>query len=172
MINQQPTITQMNSKALFSRKAIQQAYSTFSFQQRPTVLLTLTVKEPKGDYGSWLVPDDVLLRKANLLIHWVNIELFGRKYQKNGKGLTGFGSIEKQANHQPHTHLAITSTMPPKRFLKFKQVLFEKIKKINLFESSGVDLQPVKSGDADYWRVGAYVAKGGRMLTLGASGIA
>ena len=160
-----------DNTAVFNRKALQQAYSTLSFQQRPTALLTLTVKEPKGDHGRWLVSDDVLLRKANLLIHWINVELFGRKYQKNGKGLKGFGSIEKQASYQPHVHLAVTSPMPPKHFVKLKNALFEKIKKINLFEDSGVDLRLIGGDDTDHWRVGKYIAKDGRMLTLGTDGI-
>lgn len=166
------TISEMNETAVFDRKLLQQAYSTFSFQQRPSVLLTLTVKEPKGKHGHWLVSDDVLLRKTNMLIHWINSELFGRKYRKNGKGLKAFGSIEKQSNLQPHIHFAITNRMPPKQFLKFKKILLEKIRKIKLFEEHGVDVQLIGSSDADAWRVGQYIAKDGRMLTLGPEGIA
>jgi len=161
-----------NVQVTFSRQAIKQAYSSFAFQQRPAALLTFTVKEPKGKHGNWLVSDASLIYKSNLLLRWLNTGLFGRKFQKRGLGLSGFGSVEKQSNHQPHIHLAITSHMPPKRLLKLKKVLFEKIKKIDLFEQAGIDLQMIGSSDADFWRVGGYIAKDGNMLTLDIDGLA
>lgn len=170
-IEKQHHATTMSNEAPYSRQALKQAYAIFAFNKRPTVLLTLTVKEPKGKYGNGLVSENTLLNKANLLLKWVNADLYGRKFLKNGKGLQGFGSIEKQSNGQPHTHLAITSPVPPKQFLKLKKSLFEKIKKIDLFEASGTDVRMIDTGDVDYWRVGGYIAKEGRMVTLGAEGI-
>lgn len=155
--------------------ALKRAWSKFSFQQRPTVLLTLTVKEPKihpgKDRGSHVIPDVTLIRKATQLIHYVSCDLFGRSYEKHNKGLTGFGCIEKQLNHQPHLHLAITTSMPPRRLLAFQKSLFKKAGKFRLFEKSGIDLKPINGNDEDYWRVGNYVAKGGRMLLLAPNGI-
>lgn len=169
-MNQQLTPT-MPNQALFSRQALKQAYSIFAFEKRPSVLLTLTVKEPKGIYGNGLVSENTLITKANMLFKWVNADLFGRKFLKRGRGLQGFGSIEQQTNGQPHTHLAITSQIPPKRFLKFKKSLFEKIKKIDLFEANGTDIRMIGTDDADYWRIGSYITKNGRTVTLGAEGI-
>jgi len=155
----------------YSRVTMQRAYSAFSRKQNPTALLTLTVKEPRSESVNWQVPDNTLLRKANSLFHWINAELFGRKYLKRGLGLIGFGCIEKQSNHQPHVHLAITSGVPLEKFTKFENVLFNKVKKISLFDKSGIDLQPIESTEADSARVGNYLAKGDRMLTLGADGL-
>ena len=162
----------IHCNAPYSRKSIQKAYSMLAFQQRPTALLTLTVKEPKGKHGGWLVSDSKLLSSANLLLRWVNAELYGRKFQKRGLGLEGFGSLEKQSNSQPHIHLAITSAMPPKRFTKMKSSILSKIEKLPLFEKSGIDVQLIGNSDADSWRVGNYVAKEGNMLTLTGGGIA
>jgi len=158
-------------EAPFNRRAIQRGYSTFARQQRPTALLTLTVKEPKGKHGGWLVTANSLLQKANLFFHWVNADLFGRKYQKKGLGLTGFGCIENQANHQPHAHLAITTPMLRNFFQKLKETIFRKIEKISLFEARGTDIQLIGNSDEDFLRVGDYLAKNGRMVTLGTDGI-
>lgn len=150
---------------------LKQAYAAYSFNLRPTVLLTLTVREPKGSSGGWRVSESVLIKKANLLLLWINADLFGRKFLKNGSGLKGFGCIEEQANHQPHAHLAITTPMPPKRFQRFRKALHQKIKKIDLFESTGTDIRLINGDDVDYWRVGNYIAKDGHMITLGPEGI-
>src|SRR5690606_36724038 len=102
----------------FTRDALKAGLAQIAHRLMPSALLTLTVKEPqlkrRNDDGQWLVPDLTLLRKASYLLHFVNAEVFGRKYQDHGKGLEGFGCIEKQSNHQPHLHLAITNRMPPK----------------------------------------------------------
>ena len=82
-----------------------------------------------------------------------------------------FGCIEKQANHQPHLHLAITNPMPPKFYLKAKKVLFKKLKKFSLFHESGTDLRLIGGDDADYWRIGDYLGKDGRLLTMGPAGV-
>jgi len=167
--------TMNHNETSFTPQKMKQAYSNMAFQTKPTVLLTITVKEPKlrsrNDNGRWLVSDAQFLKKANDLMHWVNVELFGRKYKKNNKGLTGFGSIEKQASNQPHLHLAIDTKMPPMRFIALKRVFIEKCEKINLFNSNGIDLSLIGGSEADYFQVGAYVAKGGDMLFLSGDGI-
>lgn len=170
-VNTQRTVLPISDAAFNNRVAMKQAYSKLSFQKRPTVLLTLTVKEPKGDHGNWLVSDELFIQKANLLLRWINAELYGRKFKKKEAGLTGFGCLEKQANQQPHTHLAITTRLAPKTIKKMKNALYQKIKKINLFEADGVDFQVIGGSDSDFWRVGAYIAKEGRMVTLGPDGI-
>ena len=160
-----------NNVSPYNRVAMREAYSELSRQQRPTALLTLTVKEPNSPHAKWQVPDSTLLRNVNKLLYWVNIKMFGGKFMKKGLGLMGFGCIEKQANYQPHVHMAITSGVPLEKFFEFQNVVFEKAQKISLFDKSGIDLQSITASDADYTRVGDYLAKGGRMLMLGADGL-
>lgn len=158
-----------------TRDAFKAGLSKMSFQQKPTAMLTLTVKEPKLQYrnddGRWLVPDATLMRKAGYLLHFVNIEIFGRQYQNHGKGLSGFGCIEKQSSYQPHLHLAITNSMPPKQFVKIKKMITKKIKKFSLFNEAGTDFRFVGGDDADYWRLGDYLGKDGRLVLFGADGL-
>ena len=160
-----------NNGSPFNRHEMQQAYSQLALEQQPTTLLTLTVKEPTGKHGNWRIPVDTLISKGNLLLLWVNSELFGKKFKKNGFGLTGFGCIENQANHQPHLHLAITNPMPPNRLVKLKEAVFEKIQKFKLFDPRGVDVRPIGDSDEDFSAIGYYLAKEGQMVTLGADGV-
>jgi len=159
----------------FTREPLKRGMSRLAFDTKPTALLTLTVQEPRiryrNDDGRWLVPDQTLMKKANNLLHFINSDLFGSKYRDKNKGFKGFGCIEKQANHQPHLHLAITNPMPPKLYLKAKKVLFKKLKKFSLFHESGTDFRLIGGDDADYWRLGNYLGKGGRLLTMGPTGV-
>lgn len=170
---QQPMINY--EATAFTRDALKKGMSRLAFDTMPSALLTLTVQEPRlryrNDDGRWLVPDRTLLKKANDLLHYVNSDLFGSKYRDRSMGLKGFGCIEKQVNHQPHLHLAITSPMPPKLYMKTKKVLSKKLKKFSLFHESGTDFRMIGGEDADYWRVGGYLGKGGRLLTMGPGGV-
>jgi hypothetical protein len=160
---------------VYTRDALKAGVSKMAFQQMPTALLTLTVKEPKlrsrNDDGRWLVPDATLIRKAGYLLHFVNSAVFGHQYQKHGKGLSGFGCIEKQANHQPHLHLAMTDFMPPKQFLKIKKIITTKIKKFSLFNEAGTDFRLIGGDDSDYWQLGNYLGKDGRLVLFGTDGV-
>lgn len=170
----QPT-TGNYEATVFTRDALKAGMSQMAYRLKPTALLTLTVKEPRlrrrNDDGQWLVSDLKLLREANFLLYCVNSAVFGRKYQKHGVGLTGFGCIETQANHQPHLHLAITNAMPPKRFLKIDRAISLKSQKTKYFTEAGIDFRLVGGEDADRWRLGSYLGKEGRLMTLGPGGV-
>lgn len=161
----------LENEPLTGYKLIQHEYAKFSVRQKPKALLTLTVKEPKGKFGNWKVSDRKLLRSTNRLLHWVNSAMFGRNYKKNRKYLSGFGGLEYQSNEQPHIHLALSSPMPPKLLVKLKKILFEKVKKIALFDVRGIDLKLINDDPQDHYRVGAYVMKGGRSVILDENGI-
>lgn len=158
----------------FTRDALKKGMSKWVFQSMPSAMLTVTVQEPhlrrRNDDGRWLVPDSTLLKKTSELLHYVNSAVFGKSYRKRNKGLVGFGVLEYQKNSQPHFHLVITNSMPPKLFKKIKKKLLEKVKKFPLLNESGVDFRMI-GGDEGYWRIGGYLAKDGSLLTLGLDGV-
>ena len=78
------------------------------------------------------------LRLVNKILHFVNYDLFGRKYKNNNNFLDGFGCLEFQKNKQPHYHFLITNHIE-KSELKGKFI--RKLKKINQTDVKGFDFQ-------------------------------
>ena len=159
----------------FSRTKLKNGWVALGFQQTPTALLTITVKEPKlqkSRYSTrWQIRDFELLTYANKLIHWTNADVFGRNYKKRGLGLTGFGCLEYQSNLQPHLHLAIANSMSPSLFDQLSEAIFNKCKKIPIFHRAGIDWVRIEESPEDHLRVAKYLAKEGDMLILGPNGI-
>lgn len=163
------------SEPPFSRIKLKKGWAQLGFQQTPTALLTITVKEPKQgkltSSRSWKVDDWYLVTQANKLIHWTNTDVFGRRYKKRGLGLTGFGCLEYQSNHQPHIHLAIANSMPQELFDQISHAIFRKAQKIPMFDRSGIDFVRIGEAPEDHLRVANYLTKEGNMLILGPNGI-
>lgn len=159
----------------FHKQRLQSGWSAAAFQLMPQLFITITVKEPKlryqNDDGRWLVSEQSLMTKTNLLLHFVNADFFGKNYKKKDRYLKGFGCIEPQKNHQPHIHLAVTNKLPPKSLIRLKRSFHEKFLKIPLFDTQGFDYQFTNTDDESYWRIGNYLAKGLNMLVLSNDGL-
>lgn len=162
-------------QAVYTRDNHQNGMSFMALQQRPTAMLTLTVKEPRlshrYDNGRWLIKDANLLRTATKLLHFVNSSIFGKQYKKSGTFLTGFGCIAPQKNHQPHLHLLIDNPMPAEQFLRISFIVKEKIKKLKLFNTTGTDFQVIKDTKEDYLRIGDYIGREGKLVVFDGNGL-
>jgi len=159
----------------FHRQRLKSGWSSTAFKLMPQLLITITVKEPKhqrrNDDGRWLISEESLMTKSNLLLHFVNADFFSKNYKKKGRYLEGFGCIEPQKNHQPHIHLAVTNKLPPKSLIRLKRSFEMKIKKVPLFESQGFDFRFTDTSDESYLKIGSYLAKGLNMLILSEDGL-
>ena len=146
-------------------------WSHYIFCNPPSYFITITFKDSSFNRypTKWRYSDDEAISLTNRLLHFVNHQIFGRRYKQKNRFLHGVGCLEYQANHNPHFHLLINNKFLP--LYRIERAFLSKIQKFNIFDSSGFDYQKVNPDDIDLWRISKYVTKAGKMVVLGKDGI-
>lgn len=124
-----------------------QTWEELIIESKPNMFITITFKE-MYDLG-----EKKAYELLNRLLHYVNEDLFGKKYKQKCEYLSGFGCCENQFNLTPHFHLILNNNNVDA--CKINHSFLGKIDKFHQMSTLGFDFQEINNEEV----LASYITK-------------